>query len=121
MPLIQINIPDRSKSASVKQEKQCKKKKSTEKIKKSPQFSKVWLSISLGISIFYTSLTYFFAWFGKDTVSDVTIAINELLWGNNAVAFIGYVGQNCVRAFTATKFGIETEKSEEKVQEEAKG
>lgn len=118
MAFIQLNISgENAKSDEDAQDNEVK----PQKAKKKPQFSKVWLCISLGVSIFYTSLTYLFAWFGKETVSDVTIALNELLWGNNAVAFSGYAIQNCVRAFTASKYGIDTEKKEEKNNEEAKG
>lgn len=110
MALIQINFGEKSAETA----------ENVQENKKKPQFSKVWLGVSLGVSIFYTTLTYLFAWFGKETLSDVTISINELLWGNNSVAFIGYAGQNCVRAFTASKYGINIEKKEEK-NEEAKG
>jgi len=63
------------------------------------------------ISLFYTSLSYLFAWFGKNTLETLSIEIIEILWGTSGISFVGYALQNCVRAYTASKFGIPTEKT----------
>lgn len=70
------------------------------------EFSKKWLITCVVISIFYTSLSYLFAWFDKNTVESLSIAIIEVMWGTSGVSFIGYALQNCCRAYTSSKFGI---------------
>ena len=70
------------------------------------EFSKKWLIACVVVSIFYTSLSYLFAWFDKNALESLSISINEMLWGTSGVSFIGYVLQNCCRAYTASKFGI---------------
>lgn len=87
------------------------KKQNNKKI----EFSKKWLITCIVISLFYTTLSYILAWFDKNTVETLTIEVLNLLWGTSGVSFCGYALQNCVRAFTASKFGIpkEKEKGEE--------
>ena len=80
------------------------------KTKQKIEFSKKWLISSIVISIFYTSLSYLFAWFDKNTVEALSIQIIETLWGTTGVSFCGYALQNCCRAYTASKFGIPQEK-----------
>ena len=36
----------------------------------------------------------------------LTVEIIETLWGASSISFAGYVLQNCVRSFTASKYGI---------------
>ena len=84
-----------------------------DKVKKKIEFSKKWLIACIVISLFYTTLSYILAWFDKNTVETLTIEILNLLWGTSGVSFCGYALQNCVRAFTASKFGIPKEKGEE--------
>lgn len=50
------------------------------------------------------------AFFDKNPVSELSIAIVETMWGTSGVSFVGYVVQNSVRAFTASKFGIPEKK-----------
>lgn len=73
------------------------------------EFSKKWLISCVVISIFYTSLSYLFAWFDKNTVEALSIQIIDILWGTTGVSFVGYAIQNCCRAYTASKFGIPQE------------
>lgn len=78
--------------------------------KKKPQFAKVWLVTCLIISVVCTGASYILAFLDKNNIADtVTISLNEILWGNCGVAFAGYALQNCVRAFTASKYGIPPE------------
>lgn len=84
-----------------------------DKAKKKIEFSKKWLIVCIAISLFYTTLSYILAWFDKNTVETLTIEVLNLLWGTSGVSFCGYALQNCVRAFTASKFGIPKEKGEE--------
>lgn len=84
-----------------------------DKVKKKIEFSKKWLIACIAISLFYTTLSYILAWFDKNTVEALTIEVLNLLWGTSGVSFCGYALQNCVRAFTASKFGIPKEKGEE--------
>ena len=76
------------------------------KPKKKIEFSKKWLIACVVISLFYTTLSYVFGWFEKNTLETLSIEILQLLWGSSSVAFIGYVLQNSVRAFTASKYGL---------------
>ena len=80
------------------------------KTKQKIEFSKKWLIACVAISIFYTSLSYLFAWFDKNTVEALSIQIIETLWGATGISFCGYALQNCCRAYTASKFGIPQEK-----------
>lgn len=92
-----------------------KKKAQHYKPKKKMEFSKKWLTACIVVSLFYTTLSYVLACFDKNAVESVTIEVLNLLWGTSGASFCGYALQNCVRAFTASKFGIpkEKEKGEE--------
>ena len=70
------------------------------------EFSKKWLIGCIIISIVYTTFSYILAWFDKNTVETLTVEIIETLWGASSISFAGYVLQNCVRSFTASKYGI---------------
>lgn len=76
------------------------------KTKKKIEFSKKWLISCVVISIFYTTLSYVFAWFDKNTVEALSAQIIEILWSTSGISFAGYALQNCCRAYTASKFGI---------------
>ena len=77
-----------------------------------PQFSKCWLVCCAVISLIFTTISYVLSAVDKNPVSELSIALLDTLWGTSGVSFIGYVIQNCVRAFTASKFGIPDEKGE---------
>lgn len=83
-----------------------RKKAQRYKSKKKMEFSKKWLIACIAISLFYTTLSYILAWFDKNTVETLTIEVLNLLWGTSGVSFCGYAIQNCVRAFTSSKFGL---------------
>ena len=70
------------------------------------EFSKKWLIGCIIVSIVYTTFSYVLAWFDKNTVETLTVEIIETLWGASSISFAGYVLQNCVRSFTASKYGI---------------
>lgn len=74
--------------------------------RKKPQFSKCWLAACIIISLTFTAASYVLAAFDKNPVSELSIAIIEAMWGTSGVSFVGYAIQNCVRAYTASKFGI---------------
>ena len=76
------------------------------KHRKKMEFSKKWLIGCIIISIVYTTFSYILAWFDKNTVETLTVEIIETLWGASSISFAGYVLQNCVRSFTASKYGI---------------
>lgn len=84
------------------------------KTKKKIEFSKKWLISCVVISIFYTTLSYVFAWFDKNTVEALSIQIIEILWSTSGISFAGYALQNCCRAYTASKFGIPQENQNNK-------
>ena len=73
---------------------------------KKHQFSKVWLVSCIVISVIFTASSYVLSAFDKNPVSELSVAVVETMWGTSGVSFIGYVLQNSVRAFTASKFGI---------------
>lgn len=73
------------------------------------EFSKKWLIGCIIISIVYTTFSYILAWFDKNAVETLTVEIIETLWGASSISFAGYVLQNCVRSFTASKYGIPME------------
>ena len=62
------------------------------KLKEKPkiEFSKKWLITCVVISIFYTSLSYVFAWFDKNALESLSIEIIEVLWGTSGISFVGY-------------------------------
>ncbi|MBO6230912.1 MAG: hypothetical protein J6O50_10130 [Ruminiclostridium sp.] len=76
---------------------------------KKHQFSKVWLVSCIVISVIFTAASYVLSAFDKNPVSELSVAVVETMWGTSGVSFIGYVLQNSVRAFTASKFGIPKE------------
>ena len=81
------------------------------------EFSKKWLIGCIIISIVYTTFSYILAWFDKNTVETLTVEIIETLWGASSISFAGYVLQNCVRSFTASKYGIPIEDIKEEESE----
>ena len=87
------------------------------KHKKQMEFSKKWLCACVIISIVYTTFSYILAWFDKNTVETLTVEIIETLWGASSISFAGYVLQNCVRSFTASKYGIPMEDIKEEESE----
>ena len=89
------------------------KKKKKQKV----EFSKKWLIACVMISLFYTSLSYLFGWFDKNTLETLSVEIIEVLWGTSSISFAGYVLQNCVRSFTASKYGIPIEDIKEEESE----
>ena len=88
-------------------------KMKNKKKRKRMEFSKKWLIACIVISLFYTSLSYVFGWFEKNTLETLSIEILQLLWGSSSIAFIGYVLQNSVRAFTASKYGLPQDNNSE--------
>lgn len=84
--------------------------------KKTPktEFSKKWLIGCIALSLIFTTASYVLAFFDKNPVSELSIAIVETLWGTSGISFIGYVLQNSVRAFTSSKFGIPDKKNKSK-------
>lgn len=77
------------------------------------EFSKKWLIGCIIVSIVYTTLSYILAFCGKDTVENLSIEIIQTLWGTSAISFVFYCGQNGIRAFTGSKWGIPKEEVEE--------
>ena len=73
------------------------------------EFSKKWLIGCIIISIVYTTFSYVLAWFDKNAVETLTVEIIETLWGTSGISFVSYALQNCVRSFTASKYGIPME------------
>ena len=81
------------------------------------EFSKKWLISVIAISCIFTIASYVLAFFDKNPVSEIAIAIIQTLWGTSGVSFVSYAVQNSVRAYTSTKIlGIELE--EQKLQNE---
>ena len=85
--------------------------------KKKMEFSKKWLCACVIISIVYTTFSYVLAWFDKNTVETLTVEIIETLWGTSGISFVSYALQNCVRSFTASKYGIPMEDIKEEESE----
>ena len=86
-----------------------KQKATRYKKKKKMEFSKKWLIACVVISLFYTSLSYLYGWFDKNTLETLSVEIIEILWGTSGISFVGYILQNSVRAFTSSKFGLPNE------------
>lgn len=87
------------------------------KHKKQMEFSKKWLCACVIISIVYTTFSYVLAWFDKNAVETLTVEIIETLWGASGISFVSYALQNCVRSFTASKYGIPMEDIKEEESE----
>lgn len=73
---------------------------------KKPQFSKMWLGACIVMSVVFTAASYVLSYVDKDPVVDLSKEILEVMWGSNGVSFLGYVLQNCVRSYVASKYGI---------------
>ena len=73
------------------------------------QFSKCWLAACIVISLMFTAASYVLAAFDKNPVSELSIAVIDAMWGTSGVSFVGYAVQNCVRAYTSSKFGLPKE------------
>ncbi|MBP5596659.1 MAG: hypothetical protein J6Y02_14830 [Pseudobutyrivibrio sp.] len=71
--------------------------------KKKVEFSKKWLIGCMTISCIFCIASFVFAWFDKNSVSEISIAIVQTLLGTSGVSFASYCVQNSVRAWTATK------------------
>ena len=84
------------------------------------EFSKKWLIGCIIISIVYTTFSYVLAWFDKNAVETLTVEIIETLWGTSGISFVSYALQNCVRSFTASKYGIPIEDMKEEESENYK-
>lgn len=76
------------------------------KKRKKRQFAKVWLVACIVVSIIYTTASYILAIFDKQPLETLSGIIIETLWGASGISFVGYALQNCVRAYTSSKFGI---------------
>ena len=87
--------------------------------KKKREFSKMWLAACILLSVIFTATSYVLAAFDKNPVSDLSAAVIDALWGTSGVSFAGYAVQNCVRAFTASKFGIPEKSGKKKKEEES--
>ena len=68
------------------------------------EFSKKWLIACMSITCVFTIASYVFAWYDKNAVSEIAVAIIQTLWGTSGVSFGCYCLQNSVRAWTSTKF-----------------
>lgn len=82
------------------------------KKKKHLEFSQKWL---IGFAVFTmicVGLSYLFSVLGLDTLENLSITIVQVCIGGVAVQFLGYNAQNSVRAFSADKYGISTNKEE---------
>ena len=90
-------------------QKQKKIQNKQKKLSAKMEFSKKWLIGCIIVSIVYTTFSYVLAWFDKNAVETLTVEIIETLWGASSISFAGYVLQNCVRSFTASKYGIPME------------
>lgn len=88
--------------------------RTVERSSKKPQFSKVWLGCCIIISLIFTAASYVLSYVDKDPVVELSKEVLEVMWGSNGVSFLGYVLQNCVRAYTASKFGIPKEEKNDK-------
>ena len=81
------------------------------------EFSKKWLISVIIISCAFTIASYVLAFFDKNPVSEIAVAIIQTLWGTSGVSFVSYAVQNSVRAYTSTKIlGLELE--EQRIQNE---
>ena len=87
-------------------QKQKKRQNKQKKLNTQMEFSKKWLIGCIIISIVYTTFSYVLAWFDKNAVETLTVEIIETLWGASGVSCVAYALQNCVRSFTASKYGI---------------
>ena len=74
-----------------------------------PQFSKIWLGACITVSLIFTAASYVLAAFDKDPLSGLSSELIGTLWGTSGTSFVSYVLQNCVRAYTSSKFGIPKE------------
>lgn len=77
--------------------------------KKKLEFSKLWLICCITFTVIFTTASYILAAFDKQPLEALSSAIIDAMWGTSGVSYIGYAVQNCVRAFTASKFGIPKE------------
>lgn len=81
------------------------------------EFSKKWLCGCIIVSIVFSLFSYILAWFDKNTVETLSATILDILWGTSGISFVGYTLQNCVRAYTSSKFGIPSDDIKEEESE----
>lgn len=79
------------------------------------EFSKLWLIGCVILSVIFTTASYILSAFDKQPLEALSSAIIDAMWGTSGVSFVGYAVQNCVRAYTSSKFGIP---KEEKIRHE---
>ncbi len=79
---------------------------------KKPQFSKVWLAACIIISLVFTASSYLLAMLDKAPLAELASEIIQTLWGASGTSFVGYAIQNCVRAYTSSRFGLPGEYDE---------
>lgn len=73
------------------------------------EFSKLWLIGCVILSVIFTTASYILSAFDKQPLEALSSAIIDAMWGTSGVSFVGYAIQNCVRAYTSSKFGIPKE------------
>ncbi len=76
---------------------------------KKTEFSKKWLIGCIAFSAFFTAASYVLAIFDKQPLETLASTIIQTLWGASEVSFASYAVQNCVRSYTASRFGIPTQ------------
>lgn len=86
-------------------------------ISKKMEFSKKWLIGCISVSILFTSFSYVLALMDKNPVQELSIAINQLLWGTSGISFIGYTIQNFMRAYSKNKY-LTTQEVQQNVEQQ---
>lgn len=74
--------------------------------KKKVEFSKKWLIACGIVSVIFTAASYILSAFDKNPVEELSVNIVQIVWGSSTACFLGYVGQNSVRAVTSSKYGL---------------
>lgn len=75
------------------------------KTKKKEFFQKI-LIVMVAVSVVFTAASYILSVFDKNPVENLSIEIIRTLWGTSGVGVGAYALQNCVRAFTGSKWGV---------------
>lgn len=76
------------------------------------EFYQKWLVACMVVTLVACFLSYVLAFFGLNTVSELSIAMVDKMMTVDIISMLGYAGQNSVRAWAADKYGY-PDKSDE--------
>ena len=82
-----------------------RRKREEKKLKKKKlEFFQKWLIGCSLVTALYITFSYLLAYLDKEPLQELSIAIMNTLLAVDGTSVLGYVTQNCVRAYSANKY-----------------